>query len=110
MTSSSSCFKFTPNVCGNINFRISGTFQNGKEKVKQRDDLCVLSENQKIFMIGFDLLYPGQYKVVVKFCNKHVTNSPFKFHVSSEVEMKDFKKDFTEMEKHLVVFLFLLLF
>ena len=78
--------------------------------MKQRDDLCVLSENQKIFMIGFDLLYPGQYKVVVKFCNKHVTNSPFKFHVSSEVEMKDFKKDFTEMEKHLVVFLFLLLF
>ena len=100
MTSSSFCFKFTPNVCGNINFRISGTFQNGKEKVKQRDDLCVLSENQKIFMIGFDLLYPGQYKVVVKFSNNQVTNSPFKFQVSSKVEMKDFKTVFTEIDKH----------
>merc|ERR1712243_165125 len=62
--------------------------------------LCVLSENQKIFMIGFDLLYPGQYKVVVKFSNNQVTNSPFKFQVSFKVEMKDFKTVFTEIDKH----------
>ena len=68
--------------------------------MKQRDDLCVLSENQKIFMIGFDLLYPGQYKVVVKFSNNQVTNSPFKFQVFSKVEMKDFKTVFTEIDKH----------
>ena len=94
LTSSSSCFLFTPNVCRNIKFRITGTFQSGKEKVKHRDDLCGLSQDQKIFRIGFDLVYPGQYKVVVTFSNNHVTNSPFKFQVSSDVEMIDFKKVF----------------
>ena len=99
LTSSCSSLEFTPNVCANIKFKISGKFQSGKERLNQRSDLCGLSEDRKIFRIGFDLLHPGKYKVVVVFCDRNVTNSPFKFKVSAEVEMKDFKK-VTEIEEN----------
>ena len=87
----SSSVVFTETVCSKIKFKVSRKFSHRKENVKVRRDLCGLSEDLKIFKIGFDLLLPGLYKVVVFLGDSDVTNSPFKFKVTAAVEVDNFK-------------------
>ena len=74
--------KFSTEVREKIKFAVTRKDIEGKKKVANRQDLCSLSEDGLKFRFGFDLVVPGEYKVVVVLDTKHVLNSPLKFRVS----------------------------
>jgi len=72
---------FTPQVQENIKFSISRWEPGvaGKIPVAIRQDLCCLSEDLRYFRIGFNLVAPGPYRVMVRLGQGHIAESPLKF-------------------------------